>query len=705
MALRDKLIFTCGEGTLIDLINRVVPNWSRPTPVNMTREIGGSIQLEPVEAHRPAFNPNTGAFLIEPPGTNLLTWNLALNQNVWQKGSNVIVRPDTAPAPDASYLADRVLFASGTGNTQKLLRNLSLEAATSYTLHLILRLTGGRFGAADYVRVTGDVVGTVETSLTTLNGSLNQYKLLSLTFTTAGTQPTLPGNEGESSEYTITAVGTNTVTLSGLPSVAADDLVGGQVTFDTTGSTAFPITANTAQSGGSITVTVDAVDLAAAGVTTSSKATFAGPPPAACVLELYSENTASIDWGGAQLEASPIRTSMIYQESEQRPRAGATLTVLNSPFKDRDSMAAYIEMEEWRGDGNLFDAGNFKAWVEDGVVKASANAIAISDTAPLPATPARILLQASAESASLSLYVNGVLRARSTLTGFSGGASQLRFTSSGMRSHLRFFVFDGALLDGQTAVGEAAQQEVKELFDSPSSVLSAADIASRSPVLNLPTVTIPAPDAPTARSKITAVNTGTRVITVESGTNFSIGDAIAILRGSSVISLPVITNKATNDLTLDGLVGVKVGDFAVKGNYDRPGKASIRLPWTPIDPQIISAIDVGTRKVSVTSTLAFTRQRAFVSTSQGQDVSEVLIEAIDNTANTLTLSSIANVEVGHSIAQPAAELLISPWNYRVSLREPINGVKVAQKSQNAVVIENATVGDVSVTPLISVEAY
>lgn len=704
------------RGSLVDVQGRRIPNFSCSSPRNLEREINNAIQLVSVGAFEPAFffedGPSDGSFLVEPVALNYLTWNIDLTQSLWQKGSNVIVQGDRGPAPDNSFLGDAVTWVSGTGATQKLLRTITdLPGAQTYQVTLFLQPTGGRCGPNDVIRITGGVVGTVSVPMSQLNDYIGKYRIVTLSFTTVGTQPTLPSDPTVGG-YTITAVTANTFTVSGVGTLAANALVGGQATF-TVGTGTYLITANTAVTSGSVTVTVSTNTLVTNGVTTAGRASFQGPPTQACTLELSCESTFSMVWGGAQLEAGTFRTSMIYQQAERTPRAASVLEFQSrdNPFVDLSSFGVFGELRLWRGDGNLIDFGDFRLAIANGSLQVSAGATQLTDPDPFPATFAKFFVGVSAESSSLSLFVNGVLKAKASLSNLKPTSKPVIFTSGGVRLWKTIVCSGQTLLDGQPSVGQLAAQELLAVFNSTTPVVNSSLIAT-STAFNLPTVTVPAPTAATANSTISAINTGTKVATVGSGTGFAVNDSISVVRGvtgsasQTIIVYATVTAVSGNNITLDTVAGVAVGDRLVKGNVSAPGRAFIRFPFVPIDEQSITVVDTGNSRVTVSSALAFVvNQRAIVRNRFYQDVAEVTVTAVDTINNRITVNDVSLLAVGHLISQPLSETRIDPQNYTVTPLNQVSGVRIAAqngRAQNGIVVENSNPWEVLVTFRIEV---
>lgn len=704
--MNEKIAFSL-EGSLVDLNSQAVPNFNRESPIYLEKIVDDGVQTYAVPVYVPAFYSDDGAFLLEPHGINLISYPLALNQNVWIKGSNVIVQPDESVAPDASWLADRVIWAPGNGNTQVLKRTVAIAAAKKHTLSLFLRLRGGQFGSQDVIRVTGGVVGSAIVNLSQLNKYLNRYRILELTFTSAGSEPTTLQNVHQDSSYTITSLTNNSITISTTnTAVTTNSLLGGQVAFSTP-EKSFVILSNTAFVNGSVTIVLDVTNLTAEGVTTANSKVFVNEAANQLVtIEVYCESTAALDWGGIQLEERDFRTSPIYQQEEITVRAATRLFYRSSPIANLRTFGIFINLKEWRGDGNLFDFVDFRSWIVDGKLRVAAGSTEIGTLDNLPKN-AKIFVQLSEESSSLSLFVNGVLKARTAITGFVAGLNNtFTLTSLGFRAIYRLAIFDKPLLDGNPTVGAVGGQEVAQLF-SAATIIDPVSISSHAPLLTLAPVTIPPPDAPTASSSITAINSASNIVTVADATGFLASRQVAVTRldakGNMIVVVRANTTTVSGaNITLNTTAGVVIGDTLVFGNIDNPGSITVRFPYDPIDQQIITAIDVPSKRLTVASALSFTRQRAFITTPLYQDKAEVVIQSLDFVANTITVDNVSLISVGDIITQPLNELWIDPANYFAGLLNQMNRVQVALKYQNGLVIENRNPVAVLVRPFVRV---
>lgn len=698
----EKINFAL-QGSLINLFNTGdIPNFNRPSSVQMERIVDGGLQTYAIDAYRPAFYSETGAFLLEPFSVNLVQWSTSFEKNVWQKGPNITVRPDLAALPDGTYQADVVTWAQGDGNNQLIRQTLSLEAATDYYISFFVLLAGGQFTTNDVLRVSGDVAQATSISLSALNQTPKRYQIIELPFKTGGTRPKLPNNHHQAVDYQVTAVNGSTLTLQVTPAsgtVAAGDLLGGQIAVSGITSKYFNIIASGALSNGTVLITTDAFNLASEGVTTANRAIIRDAPPCTVNLELYSESTATVHVGGIQLEPKKFRTSMIYQEDSLTVRGAAVLSYRKSPIAKKKTFALYTDILFWRGDGTLFDFGNLSAWLQDGKLYVQAGSTVISTASTVPSKDLKLLIQVAEENSSLSVYINNVLHLRTNVSNFVADTyAPLVMTSEGVRAYRLALTTDSLLLDGQPLVGGQPTGEVYDLFVSPV-VIDAVAISAHAPVFVMPPVTIPALEPPIAKQQIQSINTGTGLVGVPDSSNFAANTSVTVLRGKKVILWTNLNTKnSATTVTLASTSGVLLGDTLVYGNIDTPGRTSARYPFDPVDSQAIQAIDAVNFKLTLASTLSFGKARAFIYTDRYQDIAEVIVTDTDNINKTLTVNSVTGYAVGDIISQPKNELWVDPPNVHTGILKHTAGVTIAQKYQNGVVLENTNPVPVTVRP-------
>ena len=690
---------------MVDLQRRSVPNFSRPSPVYLESEVNGSVALSPVPANVFAISDVDGSFYVEPGGTNMLSFNIDLSQSVWEKGSNVNITPDAAPAPDSSFLADRVTWLPSSlgGSPQILRRSVALRPGQIYQFWGLLQPIAGAAGVRDVFRLTsndGSIVYTSK-SLSELNPHLGKYRIFHTQISGPGTVVDVPQIQTPNGLVAVTA-STFTIALAGITS---NQLVGAFVSFGS--STSYRVTANTAtDGGGNVVVTVDSTALVTNGVTTSSVASFGPPPDAVCWLEFYCESLFSVNFGGLFLERSDFRTSAIYQRETLLTRAATQLEFQpkDNVLAGRSSFAVYFDLRDWRGSGDLLDFGDLDISIAANKLTVKAGATTVTDPDDLP-TSARCLVVSNPETASLALFVNGTLKGRQSLSGFTPTLKPFVISASGVRRYQEIVVFGRALTDGTPAIGAAGTREVAEVFAA--SPVPASAIAGHLPRVLLPAVTIPAAPSDTANTAISAINTGTRTLTVGSITGFSNGDAVVVIRGAArtpILYAQISGAPTGSAIVLDTVAGIQVNDRLIRPATTTVGRVFQRFPIVPtFAPQTITAVNSGLRRLTVASALSFTvGQRIFIQTSRYQDVVESVIESRDTANNFLFLASVTGIEVGHVASQPFSETFVPPSSYVAGVLEELNGVRVEQKAINGIVLTNSSPFDTVVTPYLTV---
>ncbi len=708
-----QTVFAIEGSSLVDLTpDQRIPNFDRPTPVNIQRIINNGVRIDPVPAYRPAFFADDSSILIEKATVPLLDWNLDLTK-FWLRGDFVTIYSDLAPAPDGSPHGDIVSWGRGEGNSQVIQRTVALVAGQTYTLSFLLCIPekGGKFSTTDKIRIVGDVKNPPPIELSDLNDYQGKYRLLTTTFVAGGRQPILPsttstgtgGSRGGNSPsgLRITGIANNTVTVEAL-SIRQDDLIGGQISFEGIAGQ-FNITANTAtNASGQVTITVNTPSVAALGVTTTATAKLLGAAQQNCTIQIYSESAITVYFGGCQLETGEYPTSVIYNRGVLNTRSATTIFYRSSPIRNLSTFGFYLELRYWYGDGNIVNCGNFSISITGGklVVTAGANSVTIDEA--LPRENAKIFVQVAVETTSMLVYVEGKLKAKTNVVGFKGQKSGMDLTTDGVRAIRRFFIFSNFLSDGQVELNQKAGLDVGELFSQPNTVISTDIIAAHSPIIKLPTTIVPSVTPPDAATTILSVNSGTRVVGVLSSANFAIADNVLVLRKDFQITWAIVQAISGNNITLDNVAGITINDNLIKGNVNQAGRASVRLPFTIATSQEILTINPGARSLTAGTTLSYVVGRAFVQDKNGQDVREVLITSIDNTNKTLSLNSIEGILAGHLIIQPEDEMELSPYCYHVDFLRQLSGLRLANKGRNAIVISNTGNTPIEVDPLIIV---
>jgi len=701
--MKDKICFAV-ESSLIDLINQQVPNFNRSSPVYLERNVNNGIQLYLIPSYYPAIDAEDGSLILEPSTINLISWNMDLSNPSWLKGSNVIVFPDELPSVTNSYVADKIVFAPGQGNTQLLKKSFSLLPGTDYYFSAVILLAEGlQATTADVIRLVGGVVGEPSLAFTSLNNYTNRYRLIEIPFKTSGALPQETGYsdimlkniENVSSSSIKIIVESNN-------SVRENQLVGANITFSGNLNDFYEVISNSAaNTNKQVTINFSPNALVNKGISTSTIATFRYASSVAVDLEIYVESTLSLAMSGMQLEQHDFRTSIIFQNANFNLRSSSSLEFNSSPFAGLKTCGVFIELKEWRGDGILFDAGNFQAKILSKKLVVSANTVIISLEQELP-KQAKIFIQISQQDNSICVYINKILQGKASLYGFLGGRNKtMSLSSVGVRIYYRFAATDKLLLDGNPEIGSAAIGEVGELFNLPV-IIDAETITSTAPLIDLGIIKVPSKKSPDASSAIKSLNETNHSVTVVSGALFTVGKNVVVYRGQQLILRTNIVSITSNTIVLASITGINLEDILFNGEASLSGVASVRFPFTPIDQQKILAIDSNTKRLTVTSSLSYKVGRAFVQTTTYQDVAEVIIQEQNNANGYIFIDDCTGISVGDIISQPMNELLIDPPNYFYGLIRPINGLTVSEPHRNGIMIYNSNPFDVECNPYIRV---
>ncbi|MGB3203617.1 MAG: hypothetical protein WBB28_01375 [Crinalium sp.] len=714
--IRDKIVFSL-EGSLTNLQGQEVPNFSRPSPVWLERYKSESLQLYPVETHYPAIYAEDGSFLIEPSGVNLINHNM--DAGFWYRGSNVNVRRRAANAPiENSHEASRISWFAwdqvGDGSSQVLRKPLFLRPQKSYYLSAILSLSGGVIGGNDVIRIMSvEAISGIETKIAEvklgdLNNFPNRYRLCELAFDTTGQSPTLP-IAAHSPERKVIEITPSTVVIE-VPNdtVVADQLAGASATFSSDTTRKYIVAGNTpSDSDGNVTIFFGVTTLVANNVAINDSIVFGSADDALINVEFFVENPITLNFGGIQLEEGKFRTSMIYQNATLNLRAASKLTYRFNPIGGLRTFGIFLSLKEWRGDGNLINLGNIRAFIYNGQLQVKTEKAIVIINSPLPPN-SDIFIQVDESLSSLFIYIDGYLKGRLEIEPMVGDPNAyLDLTSLGIRSYRRIAVMDQLITGGTSVLNELATGEVADLFEAQV-LIDAHAISSNAPLIILPPVTVPAKEAPIAKAQITTLidpsqQPDIRYVHIGNNSAFLVNTTVSILRGNVEIATRLIIEKrGTQFLELDSTQGLLPGDAIVYGYTSQPGKASVRLPFVPIDTQRIVAVNTNYNWITVESCLSFRKERAFVHTEFYQDVAEVIVYGTDPLNNTLVVNSAIGIEPGNFISQPLTETRIDPSNYFAKLLNTIANVSVKYKYSNGLVIENNNYYSVECRPCIRV---
>lgn len=570
MTLPRDVIFAL-RGSFVDRINRRLPNYRRVSGSTVERMVNQGLVLDQIDAGCPAISADDFAIWIEPSGDNLVTQNIDLGNSVWEKGGRVSVLTDQFPAPNSNYTADMIGWIGGSGNTQVLGRNFTLNQGSSHFLRVALQCpVSSRFGRNDVIRFSGSVATTSPFPLSSLNDFQGLWRFVEIPFTTSGVAnvPSLPAFP-----LAISAVTSNTITVP-LTGRVANDLVGAAIVFSHASSVIYEVASNTATAGGNVVITTTVSTLTTDGVTTSVTATLGQPPTKTVRVEVYSESSASLLWGGMQIERRSFPTSMIYQSGTRNGRAGTEVVFQprDNPVGNATSFGLFVDLKVWRGDGNLFDFGNWRVTIANSRLSVTVGATTFSDPDVLPSS-CKFYIQTSAENASTAIYVNGILKVRTSTPSFRGNTDQpLNMNSDGVRAYRTVWTVNTTQSDGQPSVGGVATGDVAFGFNNE--VIGQDLISGQDAVMVLPPIAVPAngqifarfPFAPIDVQTISAINTNT--LSVTSALSFTSGRAFIQTPAGAAVTEVVITatntSSSPNTITLASATGVSVGNTIVQ---------------------------------------------------------------------------------------------------------------------------------------------
>lgn len=697
--------------------SRSVPIYERHSPATLTKYVDGSAQTQWFDDGIPVIDNDESFFVLEPASENFFNYNMQVQKNVWQKGSNIFVTPDNALAPDNTTTADQVSVALQTGgnmDTNIIKRSVKLKPGTKHYLSFWMKLIGGSFAGDDVMRVRGAVAGSEQvTYLAPLNQQRGNYRLVELPFTVAGDYPSeldedndaVPAGDDATGEgYPVTEVTASTVKLDVDAPYLEGGLKGAEVVLkkydhdagDVTDEQTYTVVDNVTNESGELLLTLDTTSVVSDGVDNTYSGELKAPDDVQVDVEFLITATVTFVWGGIQLEEKPFRTSTIFLGEEFRTRADTQLFFrpIDNPLYELSTAGVLIDLKYWRGDGNILDAGNLSLDIQDGKLHVTAGNTEFTSSEALSDSPL-IFLQVSEESAQFSIYLDRKLVFRTGLGTFTFDYSAMIFSSDGVRAFSHVLAFNTAFTDGNIEVGQMAKGEVGELLRDRGFTIP--EITSTMPSFVTPPIYIPEPTKPAARSKIISVDSSSALVTVEDGNGFSIDDPVTVEREDGEESFSIlyanVTAKSGSTITLDSAVGIVTGDFLASTIVERPGKASIRYPFTAADRQEILSVDSGSNSVNVETVASFTpNHRAIVQTPRYIDVAEPIVLETDSSTNTLFLDTdtINNIKPGDFISQieERGEVTIDPSVAYISPIQKTEGLKIHSVGMNGFIVEN-----------------
>lgn len=669
------------------------PNFARPSSITMEKYVDGSLQVITFPSNEPAIDPEDGSFLLQPERMNSVTQNLNLSDPRWVKGSSVLIRSDVSYAPDGTDKSETVSFGLGSGNTNVIRRTFSLQPGENYVLSQILKLRGGQFASEDCLRISGSVVTPTSKPYAPLNDYVDKYRVAAeIPFKTTGVKLSNDNYSGDTLD--VLEVTNSTVTLEAFD-LATNTLVGATILFATDVGREYTITANT-KVGYNNVITVTPASLITDGVTIGTTATIYGSKDVDVTVECYVTSALTFDWGGLFIELGTFRTSPIFQSDEIFPRSETTLDFRpeHNPLKGMRTFSIMVDLKDWRGDGNIVNFGDVRLSIAEGKLRVVTGNVTLNDPTNLP-NPALIFVQVSSENSNLSVYVDGKLINRVSLPNFQPTEKLITFDTDGIRHFQSVVVMNRNFSDGQVANNSLVKGDLAQvLFNRGKDFININSIVN---MINLPPVEIPGSEQPVARTQIGVVNTGAIAVIVASATYFDLsgGEIRAVIErkeGAKFLRVGsvIIQGKSDNTMALDTVFGIRPGDYISTEYVDRPGRASIRLPFSAKETQVIRQVTSANKRVKVDSTVSFdVGSRVICQTPQYQDLGEFTVTAKDDINTTLDLrGDITGISEGDLIILPKSELQVDGNLYDVIFLTDVPGVAVEQKAQNGFVIAN-----------------
>ncbi len=672
-----------------------IPTFERPSATTIEVYVNGGLSVITIPSYEPAINPFDGSILLEPERKNFVTHVLNLSHPSWILGSSIQTRTDVAYAPNGSDKAEIVFVGLGSGGSNVIRRTIRLKPGTDYILSQTIRLRGGQFTVDDVIRVTGTgVAEAASTSYLPLNGYIDKDRIIQLPFKTSGTifKDFESGLSVSGKMFRVDEVTNSTVTIEGLD-ILTGKLIGSKLIFDKNPGTSYTVT-NNQKVGATQTITVTPATLVTDGIVQYDSFTFSDSGDVDVTIEAYLPSAVTFVWGGIDVQEGKFRTSSIYQGEEIQPRSRTILEYKpeDNPLKGLKTFSVMIDLKNWVGDGNIVDMGDLKFSIVDSKLEVQAKNVLIKDPNLLP-NPALIMAQVSSENSSLSLYINSKLINRAALPNFTPAEAQVKFSSLGIRCFQSFSVMNRIFSDGQVSNNQFVTGDLATVLMNRGQDFIEIDNTITGVIL--PSVEVPPAEEPIGRALIGVVNRAGSAVIVDSSEYFTVDSSAIVERDEGSVWIEVgrvnITGISATTITLDTVNGIQVGDRLAPSYVKRPGKCSIRLPFSSKETQAISATNPATKIVTLTgSTTAFeVGDTVIVQTTKYQDLGQFVITNKSDINKQLTLDGdITGLGIGDLVMLPRSETRINGKLYDVVFLSEVPGVKVSQKGDNGFVVEN-----------------
>lgn len=693
------------KGSLLDAVDRAIPFFSRSTPTTIAAtDDAGNIEIVRIDAHRPAISPKTGIIGIEPGGKNELTWNANPSNISWIKGTNVSVDLTRQPGLDRTFYTNTITWRAGINpNTQKIRKEILLEANTDYCVSLIFKLISGLFRSTDEIRIVGNVVTPLSIPLSALNQKPQQQTSLLGKFRTSGGAPIIPATPED--YLSIQVVNPTSVAVL-LPSVLLNQLVGAQVKITGVDDN-FIVTANTAtvSNTGIVTVTLASptttATLTSLGVTIASKLKISKPPLQQCFIEIESRNDVTIEWGAIQIEARAFPTALIFQQDTIHVRSRTELIYPENPISGRPNCGLWVDIDKWQGDGNILQSEAISLNITDGKLIATVGGVTMSPAINLP-TRTQIFLNIDRIGNRAMLFIDRVLVAVANLANFIPPASTMVLSSEGSRNYRSIVFFGDTLKDSvDLTIGRSAANQVTELF-AAKSFGAAAILKSRRSTLILPQVVIPGLTKPITVN-IIGKNNSTRTLSLESIQGIAPNQEVTISNRNLFILRATVLAIVGNSIILDTAIEIVNVGYQLRQGETTFGKSIARFPWDPIDVQEIASINPLDNSIILSSSsLSFTPGKSIVQDTRDRFICEPLVTNVVSLDRQIFVDSIDLLKVGYRISQPRSELHIDPANYLATILEVNPAVSIDTVAQTGLVLSNGSDEPTEVTVSVSV---
>lgn len=194
-------------------------------------------------------------------------------------------------------------------------------------------------------------------------------------------------------------------------------------------------------------------------------------------LEFFIENSLTLNVTGLQIEERNFRSFFMYQQSEIISTEKSNIYYHQSPLRGLNTFGVLGAIDYWRGDGAILECGDFKIRIEEKklVVYVGTTRIAIPSAMP---QKGMFYVQVVSESQTLSIYLDGILVARSQAPNlYRVSEAPMVLTSEGVRCYQHLLCTEGLFEDGRIEIGQMALKDVRRLFESspiPSELIGSA---------------------------------------------------------------------------------------------------------------------------------------------------------------------------------------------------------------------------------------